>query len=269
MTFDGIPFEDTNSPTHHSWANFPSGWTASADFDRSPGLASTFGPTNFGGSINLQSPQLYPDPDIRASLSYGSWNKRLLQLDADPGFFGKGNRNSFLMDIQQLLSDGYRTFNYQKRVAGCGKYQYRFSDRASLTLYGGLVDIWTNTPTRPTQHAGRWYSMATTICWTAPPSCPPVNRTPTTPGTALITSKRTSNTRPTPLTLAMDGSSTPKPTPPANGGMWVQDAPSNVESLSLLWMHKNFDFGFIEKRVGQMYNDNGTLTQWNSSSVSR
>jgi iron complex outermembrane recepter protein len=153
MTFDGIPFEDTNSPTHHSWANFPSGWTASADFDRSPGLASTFGPTNFGGSINLQSPQLFPDPDIRASLSYGSWDTRLLQLDADSGFFGKGNRNSFLMDIQQLLSDGYQTFNYQKRVAGYGKYQYRFSDRTSLTLYGGLVDIWTNTPnsTNPTR----------------------------------------------------------------------------------------------------------------------
>src|SRR5579872_4490019 len=64
MTFDGIPFEDTNDPTHHSWANFPSGWTASVDFNRSPGLASEFGPSNFGGSINLLSPQLFPDPDI-------------------------------------------------------------------------------------------------------------------------------------------------------------------------------------------------------------
>ncbi len=62
MTFDGIPFEDTNSPTHHSWANFPSGWTSAVDFDRSPGLSSNFGPTNFGGSINMKSPQLFPDP---------------------------------------------------------------------------------------------------------------------------------------------------------------------------------------------------------------
>jgi iron complex outermembrane recepter protein len=45
-----------------------------------------------------------------------------------------------------------------------------------------------------------------------------------------------------------------------NGGMWVQDAPSNLETLSLMWIHKNFDVGFIDKRVGQMYNDNGTLT---------
>jgi iron complex outermembrane receptor protein len=153
MTFDGIPFEDTNSPTHHSWANFPSGWTDAVDFDRSPGLSSNFGPTNFGGSINLQSPQLFPDPDIRASVVYGSWNTRVLQLDADSGFFGPGSKNSFLMNIQQLLSDGYQTYNRQKRVAGYGKYQYRLSDHSSLTLYGGLVDIWTNTPntTNPTR----------------------------------------------------------------------------------------------------------------------
>lgn len=146
MTFDGIPFEDTNTPTHHSWANFPSGWTDSVDFDRSAGLASDIGPTNFGGSIHLNSPPLFPDPDIQATISGGSWNTRLLQLDADSGFFGPGNKSSFLMDIQQLLSDGYQTFNYQKRVAGYGKYQYRFSDRTSITAYGGLVDIWTNTP---------------------------------------------------------------------------------------------------------------------------
>jgi iron complex outermembrane receptor protein len=153
MTFDGIPFEDTNSPTHHSWANFPSGWTDAVDFDRSPGLSSNFGPTNFGGSINLQSPQLFPDPDIRGTLNYGSWNTRVLQLDGESGFFGPGSRNSFLMNIQQLLSDGYQTYNRQKRVAGYGKYQYRFSDHSSLTLYGGLVDIWTNTPntTNPTR----------------------------------------------------------------------------------------------------------------------
>jgi len=153
MTFDGIPFEDTNSPTHHSWANFPSGWTDAVDFDRSPGRASDFGPTNFGGSINMQSPQLFPDPDIRGTINYGSFNTRVLQLDAESGFFGPGSRNSFLMNIQQLLSDGYQTYNRQKRVAGYGKYQYRVSNRSSITLYGGLVDIWTNTPntTNPTR----------------------------------------------------------------------------------------------------------------------
>jgi len=55
IDFDGIPFYDTNSPTHHSWAFFPAMWLGGIDFDRSPGTASTIGPTPFGGSIHLLS----------------------------------------------------------------------------------------------------------------------------------------------------------------------------------------------------------------------
>jgi iron complex outermembrane recepter protein len=152
ITFDGIPFEDTNSPTHHSWANFPGMWLYGTDFDRSPGNTSSFGPTNFGGSINLIGKTLQPSPDIRATISYGSWDTRILSLDADSGQFGKGNKNSVWVNIHQLLSDGYQTFNYQKRDAGAGKYQYRVNDRSSITVYGSLVDIWNNTPntTNPT-----------------------------------------------------------------------------------------------------------------------
>ncbi len=88
LTFDGIPFEDTNSPTHHSWASFPSQWISSADFDRSPGQASNFGPTNFGGSINLKSPELQADPDIRGTFTYGSFNTKLYSLDMESGLLG-------------------------------------------------------------------------------------------------------------------------------------------------------------------------------------
>src|SRR3984885_12975185 len=153
MTFDGIPFEDTNSPTHHSWANFPAQWVGSTDFDRSPGQASNFGPTNFGGSINLLSPELQPIQDIRATASYGSFNTRLFQVDYDSGQFGRDKKSTFLLDIHEMLSDGYQTFNYQKRKAVAAKYQYRFSPKTAMTLYGSVVDLWTNTPntTNPTR----------------------------------------------------------------------------------------------------------------------
>ncbi len=153
MTFDGIPFEDTNSPTHHSWASFPSQWISSTDFNRSPGQASDFGPTNFGGSINLKSPELQADPDIRGTVSYGSFNTRLYQLDFDSGLFGPGRKNAVLADVNQMTSDGYQTYNKQQRDAGYAKFQHRFSDKTSLSLYGGVVDIWNNTPntTNPTR----------------------------------------------------------------------------------------------------------------------
>jgi iron complex outermembrane receptor protein len=85
MTYDGIPFEDTNSPTHHSWAFFPGPWIGATNFDRSPGTASTIGPTNFGGSIGLLSRDVPSGMDFRGTVSYGSFNIKLLQLDVDSG----------------------------------------------------------------------------------------------------------------------------------------------------------------------------------------
>jgi len=153
MTFDGIPFEDTNSPTHHSWANFPAQWLGGTDFDRSPGLPSNFGPTNFGGSINLLSQDVQPSQDIRGTASYGSFDTRLLQLDYDSGQFGPHDKSSLFADIHQMLSDGYQTFNRQKRDAGSLKYQYRLSEKAVITVFGGVLDDWNNTPntTNPTR----------------------------------------------------------------------------------------------------------------------
>ena len=85
--------------------------------------------------------------NIRATSSYGSFNTRMLALDFDSGQFGGANKKStIVINLHQMLSDGYQTFNYQKRVAGFLKYQYRLSDRTTFTVFGGLVDLWTNTP---------------------------------------------------------------------------------------------------------------------------
>jgi len=44
-----------------------------------------------------------------------------------------------------------------------------------------------------------------------------------------------------------------------NRGQWVANTPSNIEGASLLWQHRNWDVGLTHKRVGQYYNDNGSL----------
>ena len=148
MTFDGIPFQDTNDPTHHSWAFFPGQWIGGTDFERSPGSASSVGPTNYGGAIHLLSQDLASSPGIRATASYGSFNTRMFDLSLDSGQFGLKNdkKSSLLIDLHQMLSDGYQTYNYQKRVAGSTKYQYKLSDRTVFTAFFGLIDLWNNTP---------------------------------------------------------------------------------------------------------------------------
>ena len=42
-----------------------------------------------------------------------------------------------------------------------------------------------------------------------------------------------------------------------NGGLWVADTPSNIETIGVFWQRKNWDVGFLDKRVGRMYNDDG------------
>jgi iron complex outermembrane receptor protein len=44
-----------------------------------------------------------------------------------------------------------------------------------------------------------------------------------------------------------------------NGGLWVANTPRDTEAAGFFWQHANWDVGIDNKRVGKMYNDNGTL----------
>ncbi len=146
ITFDGIPYEDTNSPTHHSWAFFPAPFIGSVDFDRSPGTASTVGPTPFGGSINMLSKTLRPNADVIGSVSYGSFNTILTDVQINSGSLGANKKTHFLMDFNHLTSDGFQTWNAQMRSSGDIKVEYRFNDEKVLTGYSGVGLLDTNTP---------------------------------------------------------------------------------------------------------------------------
>ncbi|MFZ1086710.1 MAG: TonB-dependent receptor [Terracidiphilus sp.] len=149
IDFDGIPFFDTNSPTHHSWAFFPSQWVGGVDFDRSPGSASTIGPTPFGGSIHLLSKPLTNEFDLRGTASYSTWNTKLYDAAFNSGSFGifRGPKKSNLfIDYHHMSSDGYQTFNYNRRDAGSLLYQYQFSPKTVLTGFSGVIQLTSNGP---------------------------------------------------------------------------------------------------------------------------
>ncbi|WP_263410524.1 TonB-dependent receptor [Terriglobus tenax] len=147
ITFDGIPWNDTNSPSHHSWAFFPSQFLGGVDFDRSPGSASTVGPTPFGGSINLLSKEMPDVRNLRGGISYGSFNTKLIDVNYDTGNFGGASKhNNLFVDVHHMDSDGYQTFNYQTRNAGALKYQFKFSENKVLTGFASVLWLDSNTP---------------------------------------------------------------------------------------------------------------------------
>jgi iron complex outermembrane receptor protein len=149
IDFDGIPFYDTNTPTHHSWAFFPSQWIGGVDFDRSPGTASTIGPTPFGGSIHLLSKPLSSEQDVRGTASYGTWNTKLYDgayNSGSFGLFGSPKKSNLFVDVHHMTSDGYQSFNYNLRNAGSLLYQYQFSPKTVLTGFAGVVQLNSNGP---------------------------------------------------------------------------------------------------------------------------
>ena len=155
IDFDGIPFYDTNSPTHHSWAFFPSQWIGGVDFDRSPGSASTIGPTPFGGSIHLLSMPLTSEQDVRGTATYSTWNTKLFEgsYNSGPfGIFGSPKKSNLFVDVHHMTSDGYQTFNYNTRNAGSLLYQYQLSPKTVITGFSGVIQLTANTyglnPTR-------------------------------------------------------------------------------------------------------------------------
>ena len=101
MTFDGIPFNDTNDPTHHSWVFFPAQTIGSTVFERSPGSAVSIGPSTYGGAVNLLSQPMPARQQLTGTVSYGSFNTRLFDAQFDSGALGGGT--------SRLLIEGHET----------------------------------------------------------------------------------------------------------------------------------------------------------------
>ena len=146
IDFDGVPFYDTNTPTHHSWAFFPAQAIGGVDFDRSPGDATTIGPAPFGGSIHLLSRELSPLQNVRATFAGGSFNTYLYDLQYDSGPFAPGQKLNLSADVHHMQSHGWQSLNNQNQNAGDIKVQYKISDRTVLTGYSGVVWVDANTP---------------------------------------------------------------------------------------------------------------------------
>ena len=146
MSFDGIPFNDTNDPTHHSWVFFPAQTIGSTVFDRSPGSAASIGPSTFGGSVSLLSPALPSQQTVSGTVSFGSFNTKLYDAQFDSGRMGPSGKLRLLVEGHQMTSDGYQTFNVQNRKAFQAKLQYAVSANVAVTVFTSVMDLHSNTP---------------------------------------------------------------------------------------------------------------------------
>ncbi len=142
LLYDGIPFGDTNGPTHHSESYFPGSTIGSIDVDRGPGNAGNLGAATYGGSVNMFSESLTSDQHIRATATYGSFNTIEYNGNYQSGDFGIGGVNNRVMvNLEGANSDGYLTLQTTARQNALVKTQTDIAPGWTVTVfsnYNGL-----------------------------------------------------------------------------------------------------------------------------------
>jgi len=88
VTFDGIPYGDSNDFTHHSTTFFAAHDVGETIVDRGPGTASTVGDATFGGTVAIISKDPSPTRGVTAYGTYGSYATYMGGAEGDTGTFG-------------------------------------------------------------------------------------------------------------------------------------------------------------------------------------
>jgi iron complex outermembrane receptor protein len=156
INYDGIPFGDTNGPTHHSESYFPGSAIGSIVVDRGPGNAGNMGPSTYGGSINLFSETLTPDRHLRVSATGGSWNTSLANLNVQSGDFSiAGINNRAMFNFQDTNTGGYLTLQSSAAQNYLVKTQTDIAPGWTLTAFANFNGLFQqledNEPSTPAQ----------------------------------------------------------------------------------------------------------------------
>lgn len=145
LSYDGIPFGDTNGPTHHSESYFPSSTIGGAIVDRGPGNAGTLGSSTYGGTINLFSEPLTDDFHARQTATFGSWTTWNVNTNLQSGNLDVAGFNTrVLVNYQGTGSEGYLTLQSTHRENELLKIETDLAPNWTLTFFGsrnGLSQI--------------------------------------------------------------------------------------------------------------------------------
>jgi iron complex outermembrane recepter protein len=146
VTFDGIPWGDSNDFTHHSTSYFVAQDIANVIVDRGPGNAATVGDATFGGTVYVQSDDPRKETAITTNLSAGSFNTYVAGVRFDTGEMSQyGNTRAFI-SIKTISSNGYLSNANIERSNEFFKLISPLNDSTELTLVSNLNKVRQNPP---------------------------------------------------------------------------------------------------------------------------
>jgi iron complex outermembrane receptor protein len=146
VTFDGIPWGDSNDFTHHSTSYFMAQDIGNVVVDRGPGNAGTVGDATFGGTVYVQSADPKKAQGLTTLLSYGSFNTRLVGVRYDTGEISDWGGTRGFISLKNLASDGYLTNANLDRSNAFLKVVQPVNDSTDITLVSNLNKLRQNPP---------------------------------------------------------------------------------------------------------------------------
>lgn len=141
VTFDGIPFGDSNDFTHHSTSFFTSQNIGGITVDRGPGDASQIGFATFGGTIAVQSREPSMTPSVSLLGSYGSFDTWLTGAEFNTGDMQQWGDARAMVGYSHTSSDGYLTNASQRRDNVFFKLEKPIGDDTLVTVYANYNRI--------------------------------------------------------------------------------------------------------------------------------
>lgn len=115
VTFDGIPWQDSNDFTHHSTSYFMAHDLGQITVDRGPGTGATIGDATFSGTLYILSKAPSEEMGFNPYVSYGSYDTLLYGFEFDTGAIDDTGGTRLFIDAENLSSDGYLTNEAQDR----------------------------------------------------------------------------------------------------------------------------------------------------------
>lgn len=146
VTYDGIPFGDTNDFSHHTSSYFPAKMIGQIVVDRGPGGASTIGEATFGGTVALSSKDPLDTFNFITTESLGSYDTRLTNLELDSGKIDSLNGAKFIAEAQYLSTDTALTDSESSRKTGYIKYIQPLGTGTELSFVANYNYIRFNNP---------------------------------------------------------------------------------------------------------------------------
>ncbi|WP_255436919.1 TonB-dependent receptor [Rhodanobacter sp. PCA2] len=150
VTYDGIPFGDTNDFSHHTSSYFPAKMIGQVTVDRGPGGASQIGQATFGGTVALRSKDARDEFSFIPTYSYGSYDTSLTHLELNSGRMESLGGGKLIASAQYNDTDTFRTYAPMNRKTGYVKYVQPVGSSTELTFLSNYNYIRFNNPDKTT-----------------------------------------------------------------------------------------------------------------------